>query len=338
MNHSFFKALLLISMLGTLLACNQHERDPQPETNVYSTGNPAIDGVTAKIEAEPDNPELYAARAELFYENQGFDEAIRDLQQALAMDSTNILYLHLLADVYLDYYQSRQALQTMEKAAALYPDRISTLLKLSEFQLILRQYEASLKTIDRVLQIDPRNGEAYFMFGMNFKETGDTARAINSFQEAVEINPDNTDAWINLGQLQAALGNSIAEQYFNSAIASSAGNIEALHAKAQYLTDQDRLEDALELYRQIALIDPQYEDAFYNSGLLYMEMDSIDAAHRQFDMAIKVEPLHVRAYFFRGLASELMGRLQEARQDYQQALQLQPDYPEASEGLERLRQ
>ena len=87
----------------------------------------------------------------------------------------------------------------MERAVALYPQRIATLLKLSEVQLILKQHNTALETIDRILRIDPQNPEAYFMFGMIFKEMGDTARAVNSFQEAVELDADLIDAWINLG-------------------------------------------------------------------------------------------------------------------------------------------
>lgn len=338
MSHSFFQHFVFFSILIALLACGNQDGDPQQALSPSGAGNPALEALTASIASNPNDPDLYANRAQLYYENEGYDEAIRDLSQALSLDSTNVDYLHLLADVYLDYYQSREALRTVERAAALYPERIPTLLKLSEFQLILRQYDASLKTIDRILQIDPRNGEAYFMLGMNFKETGDTARSVNSFQEAVEIDPDNTDAWINLGQLQAALGNRIAEQYFNSAVASAPLSLDALHAKAEYLTDQNRLGEALEIYRRMTILDPQYEEAFYNSGLLYMEMDSIEAAFHQFDLAINVEPLHVRAYFFRGLAAELLGRTGQALNDYQQALQLQPDYVQAQEGLDRIRQ
>jgi len=62
----------------------------------------------------------------LNYENEGYDEAIQDMNKALSYDSTNVTYLHLLADAYLDYYQSYNAISTMKKAATLYPERIPT--------------------------------------------------------------------------------------------------------------------------------------------------------------------------------------------------------------------
>lgn len=329
-----FSALLL----SLLLAACGYEQEPGSgnASNLNTIGHPAIDAVTQQIAGNPEDPALYAARGKLFYENEGYDEAIQDLKKALSIDSLNIDYLHLLADTYLDYYQSQKALETMERAATLYPERIPTLLKLSEFQFILKQYKASMGTIDRILQIDPQNEEAYFMFGMNFKETGDTARAVNSFQQAVELEPELIDAWINLGKLQAALGNSIAAQYFDSALEIAPDHIMALHAKAEFLTDRDELPEAIELYRRINRIDPQYDEAFYNAGLLYMELDSIEQAYRHFDLAIKTYPAHVRAYFYRGLAAEWMGRKQQARDDYQQALRLAPDYELPKQRLEAL--
>ena len=123
--------------------------DQQPtdkeQAAVEKTGNSSIDGISQKIAADPSNADLYVERATLFYENEGFDEAIRDMRQALMIDSVNVDYHHLLADIYLDYFKSHLALNTLERAVALYPERIPTLLKLSEFQLILKQYDASMR-------------------------------------------------------------------------------------------------------------------------------------------------------------------------------------------------
>jgi len=300
------------------------------------TGDPTIDGLTDKIAEAPENPNLYAERAVAFYENDAFDSAIDDLQTALSYDSTNVDYLHLLADVYLDYYKSRLALETMEKAAELHPENIPTLLKLSEFQLILTRYEETLQTLDRIAKIDPQNEEAFFMLGMTFKEIGDTARAINSFQEAVEIEPRLEDGWLNLGQLFAAQDNPIADRYFDNAIRIDS-SITALHGKAYYLANnKNDLGGALALYRSIIRKDPQYEEAHFNSGLLYLDQDDPEIAKAQFDRTIQVNPTHVRAYYYRGLTAELAGNPAAAKSDYEQALRLAENFEAAQEALERV--
>lgn len=329
---------LVIHILFFAAACSNTSSRPDA-TVPMSSGDPALDELNVLIAQRTDDPTLYAQRAELYYEKDGYDEAIQDLQYALSLDSTNVDYHHLLADVYMDYFRSRLALRTMERAAALYPERIPTLLKLSEFQYILKQYEASFATLDKVLKLEPRNPDAYFMMGMNFKEAGDTTRAINSFQTAVEIEPATVDAWVSLGQLHASIGSPLAMRYFDNAVDEAANlpaRIIALHAKADYLRDQEQLEEAKALYREINRMDRQYEEGYFNTGVIYLKQDSLEKAYAHFNMAVEVYPLYIKGYYYRGLTAELLRNTDQARNDYQQALNLAPEYTEAQQGLARL--
>jgi tetratricopeptide (TPR) repeat protein len=332
-NKGLLGIWLVIALTIIGMGCKKKDAEA---VAIAPTGNPAIDKLSVAIANNPNDPKLFFARAKAFYDNEGYDEAIQDLQRALRKDSTNVDYLHLLADVYLDYFKSYQALKTMEKVVRLYPERIPSLLKMSEFQLILKNSDASLKTLDQVLKIDPQNAEAYFMLGMNFKEKKDTARAINSFQTAVENDPDLVDAWINLGQLHAGLKNDIAARYFESALRIQPNNLTAIHAKAYFLQEKGDLKGALALFKKMAVIDPQNEVSYFNAGLLYLDLDSLQAAYRQFDLTLKVAPLHIRAFYFRGLAAEMLGNPKQAKADYTQALRLAPDYIKPKEGLARL--
>lgn len=329
-------SVLLLLCLVSVFGCKQKEA--APDLVPGATGDPSIDGISAQIAAEPNNAQLYYVRGELFYNKDSYDEAIADLNKAISLDSTQATYYHLLADSYLDYVRSREALETMEYAAELFPQRIPTLLKLSEFQLILTKYEDSMRTIDRILRQDPQNADAYFMFGLNFKEIGDTARAINSFKKSVEIEPDLADAWISLGQLYGAQGDPVALSYFDNAIRTDPNNPLNWHAKADYLSDQNDLAGAIEVYQKIMALDPQYEEAYFNAGLLYLDLDSIPQAKHHFNLAINIYPLHIRAYYYRGLSSEILGDSEQAKADYEQALQLAPDYEKPKEGLDRLQE
>lgn len=327
--------LLLLMVL--LYACGDSTPE-ETQQNIPLTGNPAIDGLTEALQSEPRNADLYAKRGKAFYDNKGYDEAIVDLTYAIQLDSTQPAYYHDLSDVYLDYFKSRQALQVIQEAAVLFPSDIPTLLRQSDLQLILKQNEESMKTIDQVLKLDPQNAMAYFMFGMNFKETGDTVRAINSFQKAVEFDADLVDAWINLGQLYEAIDDPLALRYLDNAVRIAPDDPLVWHAKANYLSNQGNLEEAIDTYRRLIGIDPQYEEAYFNSGLIYLDMDSLAQAMQQFDLTIKTSPTYIKAYYYRGLTHEMMGQIEAARTDYDQALRMAPDYNKAKAGLVRLSQ
>lgn len=318
-------------------ACKNDQNAAGSEQAQGKTGNPAIDALTDQIAASPNDASLYASRAKMFYDNEGYDEAIRDLTTALQLDSTNVDYHHLLADAYLDYFQSRLALRTMERAAALYPERIPTLLKLCEVQYTLKQYTGSLQTIDRILKIDPQNGDAFLMMGLNTRELGDTDRAVKAFQKAIAIDPELIDAWINLGQLNARLNKPDAARYFDSALRIAPDNVAAIHAKADYLRDKNDLNGAIALYKKLNTIDMQYDEGYLNAGLLYLDLDSIEQARKMFDLVIGVNPINIEAYCFRGIAYEKAGNFSKARKDYETALRMAPEYELANEGLERVK-
>jgi tetratricopeptide (TPR) repeat protein len=119
-------------------------------------------------------------RAKYYYDMEGYDEAILDLASAMKLDSMKPKYYHLLADTYMDYYQSRMALMTMQKASGMFPDSIHTLLKLTEFEIILKKYDAAMQTIRNILSKDRQNADAYLMMGTVLEESNDMKRAFTA--------------------------------------------------------------------------------------------------------------------------------------------------------------
>lgn len=327
-------SILIVLWCLVGLACGS---DGTETTAAPTTGDANLDALNERISKNPNDGDLYALRAEFFYENNSYDQAILDMTRALTLDSLNLEHHHLLADIYLDYFRSRLALQTMERAVAIAPNDIPSLLKLSEIQLFLKLNQSSLTSIDKVLRQDPQNALAYFFTGKNFEELGDVNRAINAYQEATENDPKMLDAWIKLGQLHASINGSLAEDFFNTAIEVDSNSTIALNAKAEYRWSQDDPQGALKLYKKAILKDPAGEKSYYNAGLVYMELDSLDKAYQHFDIAIQNSPLYIGAYYYRGYAAELKGDATQAKTDYEHVLRLAPDHQRAQEGLARLR-
>lgn len=314
-------------------------KESKKETNKSDQlGDPALIEINNLIEQDTTDHELLYQRANLYYENGYYDGAISDLNKAIELDSMRAEYYHLLSDSYMDYFRSREALITMERCVELMPERIPSMLKLSETQLILKLFDASLQTCSNILNLNPQEAEAYFMMGMNLKSTGDLARAKNAFRKATEFNPDLTDAWILLGQMFEDENNPKALEYYDAAINVDRDNPATWHSKAFYLQNNDRIDEALDIYKQINLIDKDYLDAYLNAGILYMSIDSIEKAYEQFNLMTKVKPQLYISYYYRGLANEQLGRLDLAREDYNTCLRLNTNYDRAKKALDNLEQ
>jgi tetratricopeptide (TPR) repeat protein len=327
----------ILTALFTFQACDQ-QQDNADQNDSTLTGDPGFDQLNRDIKANPQDADLYFQRAELYVEIEDYESAIRDLAQAMQLDSTNIRYHYLLGDAYMQNFQSQRALRTMERVAAIYPDSLPVQLKLAEFQLILKQYQDVYKTLGRVMETDPRNTRALFLLGITYQEQGNLSRAKQSFQTLTEIDSDNAEAWIMLGKIYAAEDDPLAVQCYDNAIAVDSMSLEAWHAKAYYLQDHGNVPAALNIYERMHLLDVQYTDAYLNAGILYLEQDSIDRAHREFHKLSKIDPSNPLAYYYLGVIAESNGEFNKAMHQYKQAYNLAPDFQRAKNAVQRLQQ
>jgi tetratricopeptide (TPR) repeat protein len=328
-----FKVLTAIIIMAVFFGCNDKADNTQANS---STGNAALDKLNNLISKDSTDHTLLYERAQLYYENRYYDGVIEDLNKAIAMDSLQPGYYHLLSDAYMDYFKSKDALITMEQCVDLFPKRIPSMLKLAETQLILKQYDSSLQTCSNILSINAQNGDAYFLMGMNLRSMGDIPRAKNAFRKATEFDPELTDAWIILGQIFEDESDPRALDYYDAAINIDRENPLPWHSKAYYLQNAGRVEEALDIYRQINIIDKTYLDAYLNAGLIYMSMDSIENAFEQFDIMVKTKPQFYLSYYYRGMAHENMGRLEAAKEDYNTSLRLNTKFDKAQRALARI--
>ncbi len=329
-------SLFLIILASSLHSCKPDgAKKPLPEPEVVSQ-IPKIDKLDQQIKDNPNDPNLFFNRAQIYFKNQGYDEAIQDMAYAIQLDSTNIEYHHFLTDVYLKYPKSFQALLTMQRVVALHPQDVPSLQKLSHLHIILQQYQEAMNTLDQALKVDPQNASTYFLRGLTFQETDKEEEAIKAYRFSTELDADMIDAWIILGQLYQRREDPTAIQFFDNAVRVDTTNIFALHTKANYLQQTGATQKAIDTYRKIILLDPGYSDAHFNTGLAYLELDSTRLAHRSFDFVIKTEPANSQAYYYRGLTGELIGKLAQAKQDFEQTLNMDPNFKPARESLNRV--
>ncbi len=318
-------------------SCKSKDAEQRAPEKVFQTDDPVIAGLSTLIDEDPENANTYYERAKILLDRELYDPAIDDINMALSIDSSKAEFFHLLSDAYLDYFKSGEALDVMESAAEKFPNRIPTLLKLAELQLILKQYDASFFTVQKIMNQDKQNAEGFFMLGMIYRAQDDKERAINSFQSAVELDPEIVDAWVILGDLFADKDFKIAERYYDNAIRLDPENLQSYHAKAFYLQNSNRIPEAIALYKEINKRDPQYTDAYLNTGILYLDQDSIAQALEHFDILVKIEPQNYLGYYYRGVSYMFSGDDVRAEADLKQSLRFNSSFEKAEIALAELK-
>lgn len=320
------------------VSCTDKTRtvDENRSEDTTATGQ-AIAALTEKINAEPANADWYYQRAQQYMAQQAFANSLADIQKAISIDSTRAGYYLVLGDLQFIANKTFMAKQSFEKCLSLDPVNVDANTKLAEIYFYVRQYEKSIGYLDQVLKQDIHHAKAYFMKGMNFKEMGDTAKAISSFQTCLEQNQEFYAAYIQLGLIMYARHNPLAIQYFTAAIRLNPKSEEAFYGRGLYYQDHNDLDKAVQDYTTLSQINPKNKQAYFNLGYIhYSHLMVYDQAIKHYTQAIECDAAYAEAYYNRGLCYEALGNIGAARQDYTKALELRPGYELAAKGMQRV--
>ena len=327
--------IIVILAICSVWSCKEDGSTKKSAETVFS-GDTDLDFVNKQLDQNNLDAGLRYVRAQLLFDRKQYDAAIEDLRVAIMIDSMKPEYYHLLSDAFMDNALSSKSLQTMKVAANLFPERIPTLLKLSETHYIIKQYEESLGILNEVTRLDPQNAEAYLMIGLNFRAIGDDKKAVNALQTATEFDSKLIDAWVILSEIFEKKDLEKAIQYLRTALRISPEDVFAKHSLAYLLQNNNKINEAIELYREITITDKNYTDANLNLGILYLEQDSLIQAKEQFNILVNQTPLDPRSHYYLGLTKYMMDNYEGAKIDVQNALNLNPDYEKAQVLLSKI--
>lgn len=329
---------LVLLSLAILTACGQGETarlDEKPNNSGYTS---VFDSLNTLIKTDPSNADLYFERAKAHYVNRDLASALSDIGRSLKLDSSKAEYYLLLADMKLIEKESRASRDALQKAYKIAPNNVDVLLRLGELYMIVNDAEASFKYLNEVLKIDVYNARAYKLKGFNYKFLGDTAKAVSSFQTAVEQDPGDYDSYLQLALIYSTVGHEFALDYYNNALKVRPNSYEALYAKGLFLQSTNQPREAIEVYNEIIKLNPDYFDAWYNIGYVYLELlNQYDSAAIHFEKALETGPRgYKEARYNLGLSFEKAGDLKTAEAHYREALRIDPQYDLAANGLSRI--
>jgi tetratricopeptide (TPR) repeat protein len=333
----YFTILCIVA----LVAC-ESPKEEESSLVTQDTTESDLDRMNNSIIKDPNNLSLFLQRAELFQLEGKVEEALEDFERALRLDSSHAEIFHQRGNLFYLNSKIELALADFKKCIELDGDNEGCLLKKAEIDLLLRNYKEALANINNAIRVNQNNAHAYFMKGMLFKETGDTATSASSYATAIELDPKFYDAYIQVALLYAYANDDLALEYYNSALELRPSSTEALYNKAMYLQEnakgnQFRYQEALSCYRVIEEIDSTNAAASFNRGYIYLELLShYDSAATAFSEALIKYPTYYQAYFNRGLCYESMERKEDALKDYNRALALRPDYSAAARAKGRI--
>lgn len=334
--------LIFLVVLG-FLACDTPQETAESDIDQRLEADSAVlemvklDSLTRLLEASPMDPKLLHQRAKAFLEVDQINFALADAGRAILIDSTVAEFYLTISDIYFRMNEPGKCKNALLTANRLQPEYREPLHRLAQFELYLGNHQKSIGYANEMLRSDSRDDRPFVIKALCFKELGDTAKAVHNYLEAVTENPDNYDAYVELGILHWAMKDALAEAYLKSALDIRPDGLDALYALGMYYQGADKLNDALQTYTRILEIDDRHRSAYFNMGYIqYQHLQLYNEALVNFDKAVQADPKYFQAVYMRGLCYEAKGDVAKAKREYGYALELNPNYSKAADGMTRL--
>ncbi len=334
---------IILLLCVFLFACKQKGNSAQAVENktdsAVISGKPVpeeLQKLNKAVNASPGNPSHYNDRAKYYIQHKEHDLAYSDLAKGFELDTLYMPLYNTLADYHLHRSEPAQAKASLEKALKINPKSYMTYVKLGELYFLVRKYDLAFEKINEGLKINKYYSDGYFWKAMIYKEKRDNEKAMSNFMTAVEQDPDNYKAYMQMGLLSIEMGKSDALDHFTAAIRIRPTSAEAYYARGYYYQNKKEYDKAIQDYTKVVEIDSAYTNGYYNLGVLHYELQVIDVAMQNFSMAIKSNPKYPEAYYMRGLCEEAKSMHDEALADFEYAISLKNDYYLAKQAIQRV--
>jgi tetratricopeptide (TPR) repeat protein len=221
-------------------------------------------------------------------------------------------------------------------------DHLKQLLLLGREHYQKREFDKAEYLLKQVVQQTDRFADVFDMLGVIAHSQGDFAEAERSFEKAVSLNPNYTEAQLNLMVTYNDLGKYDSAREIYARIRGRAaggdgptdpfaiGKIANMHAEiSQAYQDAGMVAEAvIELERAVALC-PTFADLRTRLATLYRDTGHKERAREQLEIVKQHNPNYIQARVLLGVALLSSGEYDAAIAEFQAVIEHDPEHKSA---------
>ena len=178
------------------------------------------------------------------------------------------------------------------------------------------------------------DGLLWKVLGAALHAQGRLELALAAKQKAVQLLPDDAEAYRNLANAYRQLGDlAQTAAQLRHALRLEPHHLQTSIALGNVLKDAGQLADAEACYRQALSLQPDHAETHYNLGSVLYMLKRFPEAGQAYMQAAKLKPDFYLAYGNLGMVFKDLGVLDQAIKYLQHAAQLCPEYLEAKSNL-----
>jgi tetratricopeptide (TPR) repeat protein len=108
---------------------------------------------------------------------------------------------YLLKNEYMALEDSTKALEALQRGYQLYPDTSLILFELVNYYLAIGNEDEGMKFLTLAQEKESGNPSIYFAKGTLYERMGEKEKAMEAYQESLEVDPEFFNSWFNIGAL-----------------------------------------------------------------------------------------------------------------------------------------
>lgn len=273
----------------------------------------AIDYLKKGIENNPNYFPTYTQLADYYSQRYDFSSANRILGQAKMVGEESYELVRGQAQLEFRKNNFKFANSLAQRAAKIYDTDIETHIILAQSYLGLGQVREAFHSAARAIELDSVNAEAQVVYAQVLYAYQGVDSAIRYLDNLTKQNQNLLDyklATANIFKKEEKFPNAL--EIYRQVVIVDPKNKEALIGMGECLQGIGQMENALSAYLNASTVDPTDPEALFKAGLLYYETARFGPAIQQFERVLLVNKFYPRVRYFIGRAAFAQGDIQKA--------------------------
>ena len=156
-------------------------------------------------------------------------------------------------------------------------------------------YATAEPLLKKVVDADPNNFQAWFDLGFVYNELGNAPDSIAAYRKSVAAKPDVFESNLNLGLMLAKTGQPDAEQFLRAATTlKPTASVDEGHARAwlslAHVLENSKPDEAINAYKQAAALEAKDPEPHLSAGLLLEKENHFADAEQQYKQSLALDP------------------------------------------------
>lgn len=299
------------------------------------------------LTANPQRVDIHMRMAQIAVDSGQLDRAIAHYRQVLRLQPQTPDVLGKLAAALMMSGRLNEAITALKEEVRLSPSSSFAHFTLGQVYLQQKEYEQARASYEAAIQIKPDLARAYYGLARVHSRLGNRDQA-QAYTERFKTLKDsdrqhrqagktrNDDfavaqriaaiTYTDIGLMYRVQGNAKkAEDLLKQAAGLDPNNIKCLFELASLYNTNGEPVKALQLFKRISQIQPDYAMSYYMTGVLLARLKQFDEAEAAFNTMIRLTPNTSDGYReLAGLYLKTEKKIRQARQLAQRAVALQP--------------